>query len=259
MNNEPAHDRALASGRGACAATAILLLGLGGTAFAAPPKPVSDALALISASKTELAGGWRYRQRITGTQQSELLAYDASRPPGHRWAVLAINGKKSSPEKARQFEAQARQSEGKPSSRGLTAGVGSWLDASHYKLVNATGGQLIYRIEPRPGPHADASTRAMLKHMSGRFVVDRKDHHPVSLTLGNFESFSPRFGVEIKSFRLKITFKRLQAGDRPVVAQQVATEAKGKVFWIKSFDARTRVVLSDFAPAAASAPVPATH
>lgn len=247
------------SGRGVCTVIALVLLGLGGVAFATPPKPVSDALALISASKTELAGGWRYRQRITGTQQSEMLAYDASRPVGQRWSVLTINGKKPSPEKARQFEAQARQSADKHPARGLATGVSSWLAASHYKLVNATAGQLIYRIEPRAGPHADASTRAMLKHMSGRFVVDRKDHHPISLTLGNFESFSPRFGVEIKNFQLKISFKRLQAANKLVVAHEVATEAKGKVFWIKSFDARTRVVLSDFAPAADSAPAPATH
>lgn len=232
-------------------------LAVAGTAFAAPPKPVADALAQISASGNKLADSWRYKQTITGTQQSEKLAYDASQPEGRRWTVLSVNGKKPSPEKARELAGQAKQTHGKGHSDSLAMGVDSWLNASHYRLVDSTGNHLVYQIEPQPGAHADAATTNMLKHLSGQFVVAKEDHRPLSLTLDNFESFSPRFGVEIKSFQLKIRFIRLAAGERPVVAQEVDTQAKGKVFWIKSFDARTKVVLSDFAPVDGARTVPA--
>lgn len=235
----------------------IAALTVTGTAFAAPPKPVADALAQISASGKTLAGGWRYKQTITGTQQSEKLAYDAAQPEGRRWTVLSVNGKKPSPEKARELAGQAKQAHGKGQSASLGMGVDSWLNASHYRLVDSSGDRLVYQIVPRPGGHADAATTSMLKHLSGQFVVAKQDHRPLSLTLDNFESFSPRFGVEIESFQLKIHFTRLSAGDRPVVAQEVDTETKGKVFWIKSFDAETKVVLSDFAPVGSTAAVPA--
>ncbi|HYW75556.1 MAG TPA: hypothetical protein VFA48_02885 [Gammaproteobacteria bacterium] len=239
----------------------VALAALAGTAFAAPPKPVADALAQISASGNKLASGWRYKQTITGTQQSEKLAYDASQPEGRRWTVLSVDGKKPSPEKARELAGQAKQAHGKGRGGSLALGADSWLMTSHYRLVDSSGDRLVYQIEPRPGAHSDAATASMLKHLSGQFVVAKSDHRPVSLTLDNFETFSPRFGVEIKSFQLKILFRRLAAGSQPVVAQKVSTEAKGKVFWIKGFDARTRVVLSDFAPvsSAAKPPVAATH
>ena len=230
---------------------------LAGPAFAAPPKPVADALAQISTSGGKLASGWRYLQTITGTQQSEKLAYDASLPDGRRWTVLSVNGKKPSPEKARELAGQAKQAHGKGQSGSLEMGVDSWLSASHYRLVDSSGDRLVYQIEPRPGAHADAAASSMLKHLSGQFVVAKDDHRPLSLTLDNFESFSPRFGVEIKSFQLKIHFTRLPAGSRPVVAQEVSTEARGKVFWIKTFDAKTKVVLSNFAPVGATRVAPA--
>lgn len=225
---------------------------LAGPAFAAPPKPVADALAQISTSGGKLASGWRYLQTITGTQQSEKLAYDASLPDGRRWTVLSVNGKKPSREQARELAGQSKQTHGKGRGGSLALGADSWLSTSHYRLVDSSGDRLVYQIQPLPGPHADSSTISMLKHLSGQFVVAKKDHSPLSLTLDNFESFSPRFGVEIKSFQLKILFTRLAAGSRPVVARKVSTEAKGKVFWIKGFDARTKVVLSDFAPVSAT-------
>ncbi len=244
---------------------ALLVLAAGltvaGTALAAPPQPVSDALAQISASGSKLASAWRYQQTITGTQESEKLAYDASRPEGRRWTVLSVNGKKPSPEKARELAGQAKQAHKKGQGGALDMGVDSWLSTSRYRLVDSSGDRLVYQIEPRPGAHADAAASSMLKHLSGQFVVAKSDHRPLSLKLDNFESFSPRFGVEIKSFQLEIHFIRLAAGNRPVVAREVSTEARGKVFWIKSFEARTKVELSDFAPVGGThaAPAAATH
>lgn len=239
----------------------VAVLGVAGTALAAPPKPVADALARISASGSKLAAGWRYQQTITGTRQSEKLAYDASRPEGRRWTVLSVNGKKPSPAKARELAGQAKQAHEKGQAGSLEMGVDSWLSTSHYRLIDSSGDRLVYQIKPQPGGHADAAAASMLKHLSGQFVVSKGDHRPLSLKLDNFESFSPRFGVEIKNFQLEIRFMRLPAGGQPVVAQQVSTEASGKVFWIKSFDARTKVVLSDFAPVGGTraAPAPATH
>lgn len=257
MNRTPARARTPAR-RAWRVFVSAAVLALAGTAFASPPKPVADALAQISASGSKLAGGWRYRQTITGTQQqSEKLAYDASQPEGRRWTVLSVNGKKPSPEKARELAGQAKQVHGKGKEDSLTMGVDSWLNASHYRLVDSSGNRLVYQIEPRAGGHVDAATSSMLKHLAGQFVVAKDDHRPLSLTLDNFESFSPRFGVEIKSFQLKIHFIRLAAGNRPVVAQEVSTETRGKVFWIKGFDARTKVVLSDFAPVGGTRAAPA--
>lgn len=217
-------------------------------ASAALPRPVSDALAMLDAGRGSLASGWRYKQTISGGQHTEKLAYDAARPAGKRWRVLSVNGKAPTPQQARELARQAGTTRKQGRSGGLVKGVDNWLNESHYRLIKSGATQFVYQVQPRAGRNAGATTREMLKHLSGRFTVSRKDHRPVELTLQNYESFWPRFGVEIKSFELKIHFRRLAADGRPVVTDRISTEAKGKVFWLKGFDARTRVVLSDFVP-----------
>ncbi len=236
-----------------------LLLVMPAVAMAAPPQPVADALALLAAGSSRLAAGWRYQQQVTSDQGSETLAYDAARPGGERWKVLTVNGKQPSPKKARTLanKMRAAHKKGKQSG-GVSLRVGSWLQASRYRLIHATGAQLVYQIEMRAGTHDSASADKMLKHLSGRLVVARSDHRPLELMLDNFESFSPRFGVKITRFRLQIRFRRLGVNG-PVVADRVSTVAQGKVFWVKSFKTKAQVTLSHFAPVAASAPAPASH
>ena len=236
-----------------------LLLVLPAAAMAVPPKPVADALAMLTTGSSRLAAGWRYQQKVTSDQGSETLAYDAARPVGARWKVLTVNGKRPSPKKARALANKLRAAHRKgKQSGGVSPGVGNWLQASHYPLVRSTGAQLVYRIEMHVGAHDSASADKMFKHLSGRLVVARGDHRPLELMLDNFESFSPRFGVKVTRFRLQIHFRRLGV-NAPVVADRVSTVAQGKVFWVKSFKTKAQVTLSHFAPVAASAPAPASH
>ncbi|MGA7966223.1 MAG: hypothetical protein WCB49_10100 [Gammaproteobacteria bacterium] len=239
-----------------------LMLVLPAGALASPPKPVADALALLNSGMDQLAGGWQYQQKVTSDQGSETLAYDGSRPVGERWTVLAVNGKPPSAKQAKELaeKARAEHKKGK-SSDNVSLGMDSWLQASHYRLIHADDKQFVYQIEVQAGAHDSASADAMLKHLAGQFVVARDDHRPLKLTLDNFESFSPRFGVKVTQFHLQIQFRRLSAPAAPVVADRVSTEAKGKVFWIKSFDTKTRVILSHFVPVSGtvSTPVPASR
>lgn len=231
-------------------------------ALAATPKPVTDALAILDSGTNRLAGGWRYQQKVTSDRGSETLVYDAARPEGKRWTVLAVNGKPPSAKKARELaeKAQAAHKKGKSSSS-VNLGVDSWLQASHYRLIRSDDKQLVYQIEIQPGAHDSASADAMLKHLAGQFVVARDDHRPLELTLDNFEAFSPRFGVKVTHFHLQIRFRRLSAAAELVVANQIRTEVQGKVFWIKSFNTKTRVILTHFAPVGStvSAPAPTTR
>ncbi len=236
-----------------------LLLVMPAVAMAAPPQPVVDALALLAAGSSRLAAGWRYQQQVTSDQGSETLAYDAAHPVGARWKVLTVNGKQPSPKKARTLanKMRAAHKKGKQSG-GVSLSMGSWLQASRYRLIHATGVQLVYQIEMHAGTHDSASADKMFKHLSGRLVVARSDHRPLELMLDNFESFSPRFGVKVTRFRLQIHFRRLGVNG-PVVADRVSTVAQGKVFWVKRFKTKAQVTLSHFAPVAASASAPAGH
>lgn len=247
------------SGRGILAALGLLLL-LPAAASAAQPKPVADALAMLDSGISQLASGWRYQQKVTSAKGSETLAYDAARAEGQRWTVLKVDGKPPTAKQARKLAAQASAAhkKGKQSAT-VSIGLGSWLQASSYRLIHSDAKQLVYQISMHPGSHASASAKEMLKHLSGRLVVARDDHRPVKLTLENFEAFSPRFAVKVTRFDLEIGFKRLGSGkDAPMVADHISTEAKGKVFWVKGFDTRTEVTLSHFAPVAGSAPAPAS-
>ena len=244
--------------RGVLAALGLLLF-LPAAASAAQPKPVADALAMLDSGIGRLASGWRYQQKATSDKGTETLAYDAARPAGQRWKVLKVNGKPPTAKQARKLaeQASAAHKKGKQSAT-VAIGVGSWLQASTYRLIHSDPKQLVYQVSMHPGPHDSASAREMLKHLSGRLVVSRDDHRPLKLTLENYEAFSPRFAVKVTRFDLEIAFKRLGSGkDAPVVADHISTEAKGKVFWLKGFDTHTEVTLSHFAPVAGSAPAPA--
>ena len=235
---------------------AALLAGVPPPALAAPPTPVHDALAMIGAGRDALAARWSYRQAVSGAHGNEQLAYDAGRPAGHRWRLLSVNGKPPTAAERRRLTAPAATAARKAGGPSLT-GQG-WLRHSHFELVGTKGGRLVYQIRPDPAAAAAASTRKLLRHLSGRLVIARSDHRPLELSLENFEAFSPRFGVTVHEFRFRARFKRLGANG-PVVVTRSSSTVSGKVFWFKGFSDRTEVRLTDFAPATASAPAPATR
>lgn len=232
----------------------LLLLALAvlaaGVALAAPPPPVATALALLKNGKADLAAGWKYEERISGSHGSLRLSYDPSRAAGARWRVLAVNGKPPSEAMRKRLQAQVARA-GQAGKSGLAVGSG-WLAASDYRLVKTTAKTLVYQIMPRPGG-GGSGTEKLLRHLAGRLVVSRDDDRPLSLSLDNFESFSPRFGVRIEAFDFHAEFRRL-GPHGPIVVVRTSNSARGKVFWIKSFKDETEVRLSAFVPVTASAP-----
>lgn len=209
---------------------------------------------MIASGRAALARGWRYQERISAPQGTERLAYDPARPAGSRWRLLSVNGR---PPAAGERKRLAQQAAAARAGGPVFAG-GGWLMHSDYRLVAHGGGRLVYLVEPRPGAGDSGAARNVLKHLSGRLVVASTDHRPVELTLSNFESFSPHFGVTVHSVSFRAQFRRIH-GNGPVVVTKAVSEMKGKMFWLKGFADRTEVELSHFEPVPASASAPATH
>ncbi|HEX5314969.1 MAG TPA: hypothetical protein VFX38_08715 [Gammaproteobacteria bacterium] len=220
-------------------------------ALSAPPAPVREALAMLQEGRGRLYHAWRYEETITSSQGKERIAHNPSRPPGDRWRVLEVNGKKPSAEQQKQFAARAKDV---ASTIAASLGTASgWLSQSDYRLVAKSATTLTYQLRPRPDRASTDDSAKLLQHLAGRFVIARADHRPVSLSLDNFESFSPRFGVRIDSFRFWASFRRLGGADGPVVITRTGTSTGGKIFWLKGFQDRTEVILGNFAPASATA------
>ncbi len=213
---------------------------------------------MLARGRAALAVHWRYHETVTGTHGSEELSYDPSRPAGERWAVLRVNGGKPSANDRKRLAARAAQVAKRGGHTALTRG--GWLSESEYRLVQTTDKQLVYQLQPQVRSAHSSAVRSLLKHLSGRFVVARSDHRPLVLTLENFESFSPRFGVTVHGFRFQATFGRIGGAGGPVTVTQTSSEVRGKVFWVKGFAAKTRVELSDFTPVpmSSSTAAPAT-
>lgn len=224
------------------------------SAAAAPlPVPVADALARLRDGQARLAAGWRYHERIALGSGGELLLHDPTRPAGSRWLVLAVNGKAPTAADRQRLAAQAEA--GVRAASGLSA-ASDWLATSDYRLIAATPATLVYQLRPRVTAADPDAAKTLLPHLSGRLVIARADHRPLTLRLDNFETFSPHFGVSVESFAFHADFRSLGA-DGPLVAVHIGTEARGKILWFKGFDDRTSVVLSDFARAARPATAPA--
>ncbi|MGH8225078.1 MAG: hypothetical protein ACRER1_02850 [Gammaproteobacteria bacterium] len=236
------------------AVAAVAMLAVAG-ARAAPPSPVVAALAMLKSGGTGLAAGWRYEEKISTARGSERLSYDPARTVGERWQVLAVNGKTPSEAARKRLAAQAARASATANSA-IAVGSG-WLATSDYRLVKTTAKTLVYQLRPQPASGDESGAAKLLRHLAGQFVVARDDHHPLALSLDNFESFSPRFGVRIEAFAFRAEFRRL-GNSGPVVVVHTSNSARGKVFWIKQFEDKTEVTLSGFAPVTASAagPVP---
>lgn len=226
-----------------------------GAATALPPG-VAAALNRIDRGQAALARVWSYRKLLVTATGSVVFAYDPRRDPGERWRVVEVNGK---PPKAAERKRLAREAEtaAKAGAVPVSAAASDWLHRSRYRLVNQTPRRLIYRITLRVGTRENAATRSLLRHLSGRLVITRADYWPVELVLSNSAPFSPRFGVRITGFIFKVSFDRLTPTG-PVVVVKTRTEARGKVFWVKSFDDKVRVVLSDFRPVTPADGLPPT-
>ncbi|MGH8427585.1 MAG: hypothetical protein ACRES7_06345 [Gammaproteobacteria bacterium] len=234
---------------------AAALLLFAASAIASPPAPVGDAIAMLHVGQAKLIASWRYQETITDAGGSVRLGHDPDRSEGSRWRVLAVNGKKPDAADEKRFAEQAAQAV--RAGAGTLSATSDWLATSKYDLVDTTTTTLVYQLRPRPGKQDSSAEANLLRHLAGRLVIGRDDHRPLTLSLDNFESFSPRFGVSIGSFAFRADFRRLDA-DGPVVVARTSTETRGKLFWLKHFDNRTEIVMSDFAPAAATAPTPAS-
>lgn len=258
MLTRSGHAHARVSGVWLGLASALAFLIAMPSAWAVPPPPVRSALAALKQGGSELASGWRYQETITSSKGKARLAYDPSRRTGERWTVVKVNGK--APDEAARKRLKARADK-RSQAPGEQLGIGSgWLASSDYKLLKKTPTTLVYQLRPNAGAKADQGTAKLLSHLAGELIIARDDHRPLSLKLDNFESFSPKFGVKINAFGFRAKFKRL-AHSGPVVVVKTSNFARGKVFWIKGFEDKTQVELSDFTPVAASAPAPqtATH
>lgn len=236
-------------------AVVALMSGRMPVAQATPPPPVQSALAALAQGGTELAAGWRYRETISGSNGKARLVYDPERKPGERWTVVKVNGETPDKE-ARKRWADRAAARAKASGNGPGIGSG-WLAASDYKLIKTTPDKLVYQLRPHAGEGADEATAELLGHLAGKFVVARDDYRPLSLRLDNFESFSPRFGVTVEAFGFRTKFKRLGRSG-PVVVAQTSNFARGTIFWIKGFEDKTEVVLSDFSRVGSFAPAAET-
>lgn len=210
---------------------------------------------MIAAGRAALASGWRYQEHISAPQGTERLAYDPSRPAGSRWRLVSVNGKPPAAAQRRRF---AKQTAAGRRAGGPVLAVGGWLGQSRYRLVAHDHGRLVYLVEPRPGAGDSKTARGLLKHLSGRLVVASADHRPLELTLSNFESFSPRFGVTVHGVSFRAHFERIARGG-PVVVTRAVSRVSGKMFWVKGFSDETEIELSHFVPVPASASAPATH
>lgn len=220
------------------------------------PAPVATALAMLRAGRSELAAHWRYRETVRAGGLTEELAYDPGRPTGGRWRVLQVNGAAPSKGIAKRLTAQADEKAG---ARGGLIAASSWLSRSIYRLVSTTPKKLVYQLRPRTRAKDASAAARLLRHLSGRLVIGRTDGLPLSLSLENFEVFSPRFGIRVEQFAFQAHFKRLGAAG-PVVVTQSSMEARGKILWLKSFEQRTTIALSGFlrVPSKARAPVAQT-
>lgn len=207
------------------------------------PKAVEIALQHIQQGEKQLASGWSYRQLLTTAKGRILFSYNPKRRQGLRWKVLEVNGKPPTKGARRRLSRQAR-SIGKAGALPIENSKTDWLERSSFRLIEVTKSSLVYRVTPASSA-GNSAVKLLLRHLSGRFVVTRNGAWPVSLELSNSSPFYPRFAVRIRNFVFTVTFHRLSK-DGPVVVSQTSTEAKGKVFWLKSFDQLTKVRLTDF-------------
>jgi len=218
------------------------------SAAAALPRGVATALKRMDRGQADLARAWSYRKLLVTSKGSETLTYDPRRAPGKRWRIAQVNGKPPGAAERKRLVRQAETAAKAGRAAGLVLAPG-WLRRSRYRLVEQTPRRLVYRIIPQVGTRGKIMTRNLLRHLSGRLVITRVGYWPVELVLGNSVPFSPRFGVRVTGVSFKIHFVRL-APAGPVVMAKTSIEVQGKVFWVKSFAAGTRVALSDFRPVA---------
>lgn len=221
----------------------LLLVGCSSASWAAPPKAVAAALKHIRDGQEQLESGWSYRQLLTTSKGRVLFSYNPKRRQGLRWQVMEVNGKPPTKDVQRRLSRQAR-SVGKAGALPIENSKSDWLSQSSYHLIQTTKSTLVYRLIPSSTVGKPA-VKSLLRHLSGQFIITRKGSWPVSLRLTNSSPFYPRFAVRIRDFVFTVKFHKLSR-DGPVVVSQTSTEARGKVFWLKSFNQVTRVNLSHF-------------
>lgn len=237
--------------RAAGLSAVALAVAAAATVRAAPPPPVQTALAMLAQGSNVTAEGWRFKETIKDSRGTMKLAYRPLREPGHRWRILTVNGEEPGEAARERLSAKARKA-AKAAGRWSGPSLG-WLSASRYRLIKKTHDTLVYQLRPRASKRMDAAGRKLMSHLAGKLVIARGDYRPLSLRLDNFESFSPRFGVKVTSFGLRIEFKRLNESG-PVVVVHTSNSVAGEIFWFNSFKNKTEVTLSDFEPVATPAP-----
>lgn len=181
------------------------------------------ALALFN---PEPPAGWAYTVVTVRNDDARTTAhFDPSRPPDAQWTLLELNGRAPTARESAQY-ARAR------AGAATTAPQGNFqkgdIDPASVTLLSEDAERGEFRCAFR-----EVATGAdkMLRHLSLRLTVNKRQPHVENFILELNEPYSPVLGVKMRELVVRMNFTAPAEG-RPSLPRDSTSHFLGRIFFI---------------------------
>lgn len=176
---------------------------------------------------------WSY-VKTTETEKDgrRVESHDATQPPGSRWSLLSVEGRRPTLEEIEQYRNQ-KAGEDRKKERGDDGSTDDPdIDPDSIRLVSATSQRMTFAFRPAADGRLGAR---MTRNVHGTLIVNRNGEWPERFELRNEGTLNPLPGVKVSEFALVLTFSREErSGD--LLPREFRSRVRGRAFGLKSLD-----------------------
>jgi hypothetical protein len=121
-------------------------------------------------------------------------------------------------------------------------------DAFDFKLLGeeVLAGRPAWLIEAKPRPDFDGKGKALLRHLEGKFWIDKADYQWARIEAVALDSFWMGLFLLHVEKDTRITFVMTKINDHAWMPKRIGLEASARVFLVKKLDARQEVTFSGY-------------
>lgn len=193
---------------------------------------------------------WAYTRTSEIEGRTWVERHDPASPS--RWQLLTVDGVTPT-EREHKIAAKKWSKEDKHPDRKFGANRFDELaDPDSWRLQESTGAFNSYTFRPS----ADKDSGKQFDTLQGELVIDTDKEIVSSFRIYSTAPFKPAAIVKIEAMNSEFRLQRIQPGT--VLPTEIRMAVKGRAFGLKKFDRNTVIRYSDFIPASAQGPMPAS-
>lgn len=191
---------------------------------------------------------WAFTEKRQGKESVKVGRFDPSKPEGHRWRLLSVDGRNPTEDEAEKYR------EEKSGERGFLGGdddngeedegPAAVVRPGSLELVEESDSHWLLGFIPTGD---DEDEEKFMRKMAGTVRIAKAGGHLEYLDISSEKPVRPAMGVKIRDFNTRFEFAEAVDGG-PIVPVAFRFRIEGRAFLAVGFDEMETLEFSDFEP-----------